>query len=404
MTSESHFRRACKFGLAVLAVLIWQPAGALAQAELGPSQNPMAGSDVFTRKGCAECHAVNGIGGASAPDLGMTARRRSFDELAANVWNHLPLMERHIEEHGLNHVSMTAQEAGDLIAFLFTLNYFDRPGNVEIGKRLFNAKKCVVCHQVGQYGGDIGPKLDFLSHFGSPILVAAAMWNHGPAMSDSMKKLGVSRPSFTGSELIDLIAYLETVGPEPIDGPLYVLPGRPEEGRVIFVEKRCVHCHSVQGEGGQIAPDLAGRAVNWSLTEFAAAMWNKAPKMQAVMEAEGIRVPQLGGGEMAHLVAYLYSVQYFAEIGDAERGRSLVIETGCLSCHRLDGKGGTAAIDLAFIEGVESPAAVVSALWNHSSLLGTPLGQAAEWPALDASQIADVIAFLQSLEADRDYR
>ncbi len=378
--------------LAVFAAL-GLPHLALAQEGRRLTQNPLAGSGVFGSKGCVKCHAVNGLGGTVGADLGRIAQRRSFYDLAAAMWNHLPSMGNAMEEYGITRPQMSSREAGDLIAFLFTLDYFDPPGDVVKGKELFVEKKCVVCHQVGLYGGVIGPSLDQLSRYGSPILVAAAMWNHGPGMAELMEARGIQRPTFTGAELVDLISYLESVSPAPLEGPLYVLPGDPDEGRVLFVEKECIACHSVQGVGGRVGPDLVQRGHQWGLTEFAAAMWNKAPLMVAQMKRRGIDVPQLGAGEMADVVAYLYSVQYFAELGDSERGRRLLSAKGCLACHSAAGAGAGTASDLTQVSGIDSPAEVVSALWNHATQMeGT--GESA-WPTFTAQEMADVAAFMQ---------
>jgi mono/diheme cytochrome c family protein len=277
---------------------------------------------------------VNGVGGQVGPDLARIPRSRSFYDLAAAMWNHFPRMAERMRELGISHLQINPQETGDLVAFLYTLNYFDPAGNPETGKRIFLKKQCVVCHQVGGTGGVVGPNLDLLKQYGSPIYVATAMWNHGPAMAEAMRARGIERPTFKGTELIDLIAYLKSVSPEPAEEPLYVLPGRADEGRELFVEKGCRVCHSVGGRGGRLGPDLGERGVHRSLTEFAAAMWNKTPAMIQAMKAERISVPQLRAEEMADLVAYLYSVQYFGERTEPREGRKLVTEKGCLQCHR----------------------------------------------------------------------
>ncbi|UCF21550.1 MAG: c-type cytochrome [Gemmatimonadota bacterium] len=376
-----------------VALVLGLPRGASPQEEGRLMQNPLAGSSVFGSKGCVKCHSVNGLGGTVGADLGRISQRRSFYDLAAAMWNHLPSMGKAMEEHDIARPEMSSREAGDLIAFLFTLDYFDPPGDVVKGKELFVEKKCVVCHQVGLYGGVIGPSLDQLSRYGSPILVAAAMWNHGPGMAELMEERGIKRPTFSGSELTDLISYLESVSPAPLEGPLYVLPGDPEEGRVLFIEKECIECHSVQAVGGRVGPDLTRRGNQWGLTEFAAAMWNKAPRMVAEMKRRGIHLPALGAGEMADLVAYLYSVQYFAELGDADRGRQLLSTKGCLACHSVAGAGGDTASDLARVSGIGSPAEVISALWNHSTQMeGT---DESAWPTFTAQEMADVAAFMQ---------
>lgn len=98
---------------------------------------------------------------------------------------------------------------------------------------------------------------------------------------------------------------------------------------------------------------------------------------------------------MADLVAYLYSIQYFAEAGEAEKGREVLTEKGCLGCHRLDGRGGQAS-DLQDVSGMSSPAAVIAALWNHSALMERRVAEEpATWRKLTAEEMADLMAFLQ---------
>jgi mono/diheme cytochrome c family protein len=337
------------------------------------------------------------VGGKIGPDLGRIARPRSFYDLATEMWNHLPEMAERMRQFGIVRPYLDPRETGDLIAFLYTLDYFDPPGNAGAGRRLFREKKCIVCHQVGGSGGVVGPNLDSLARFGSPILVAAAMWNHGPAMAEVMRARKIERPTFKNSELLDLIAYLKSAAPAPAEGPLYVLPGRSEEGRRLFVDKGCIQCHSVGGQGGLVGPDLVERGLHRSLTQFAAAMWNKAPAMLEAMKARGTSLPQLQAEEMADLVAYLYSVRYFAEPGDTRKGRQLVADKGCLGCHSLDGRGGRVAGDLARVKGLDSPGTVISALWNHSFVMEHRAERRkVPWPKVRPEEMADLVAFLQA--------
>lgn len=387
-------------GSVVLLLTSLRSLSAQPTAEL--SQDPLAGSQVFESKGCSNCHSINGLGGTTGPDLGRIEESRSFNALAATLWNHVPLMGVGMADLGIEYPQMTPAEAEDLVGFLFTLNYFDAPGDVAIGRLLFTHKKCFVCHRVGDYGGDRGPSLDFTGQYGSPILVAAAMWNHGAPMAEMMEERGIVRPTFEGSELVDLIAYIETTARRPVEGRVYVLPGRAEAGRTIFLEKRCNECHSIQGVGGRLAPDLAQRSRQWGLTEFAAAMWNKAPAMLEAMDERGMSAAKLGGGEMADLVAYLYYVEYFAEPGDSEMGEQVLQRKGCLSCHALRGSGGTEASDLAWVSDGGSPAALAAALWNHSAWIASiPQAWQEEWPSFEAEEMADLNSFLEELEKNR---
>ncbi len=388
--------------IAALAVLLSAERPVFAQPLFSPTQDPVAGSYVFGSKGCSGCHSIDGVGGKIGPDLGRARRTRSFYDLAAAMWNHLPGMAERMREFKIQRPSISPGEAGDLIAFLYTLNYFDPPGNAQAGKRLFSEKKCIVCHQVAGVGGVVGPNLDALKQYGSAIFVAAAMWNHGPTMAEAMRAKGIVRPTFSGSELVDLIAYLKSTAPDKSEGPLYILPGTAEQGRRLFQDKRCIECHSVAGQGGKVGLDLADKAVRRSMTQLAEAMWNKAPAMMAAMKSRKIAVPRLEAEDMADIVAYLYSVQYFARPGDPKKGHELAVEKGCTACHSVGGVGNKSAPGFAQVKGLDSPATVVSAMWNHSFIAARRgAGPKVSWPQFSPEEMADLAAFLQTLPREK---
>jgi mono/diheme cytochrome c family protein len=388
--------RSVRWAVLTVAGLVASLAVVSAQPVLSPSQDPLAGSQVFGSKGCVKCHSVNGVGGKVAPDLARTMRPRSFVDLATAMWNHLPQMTDRMKQLGIARPQLDSKEAGDLVGFLYTLNYFDPPGSADAGKRLFSEKRCIVCHTVRGAGGVVGPNLDHLQQFRSPIFVASAMWNHGPQMAAKMKERGIERPTFTAKELRDLIAYLAPATGGPEEGPLYVLPGRAESGRQLFAEKRCVECHAVGGAGGHVGPDLVERGIRQGSMEFAATIWNKAPAMAAAMQPRGISVPQLTPEQMADVVAYLYSVRYFAS-GNVQQGYGVASQKGCLNCHALRGERGKTASDLTKAKGLDSPPAVLAALWNHTLVTPTVAGKKLDWPGFTPQEMADLIAMLQSV-------
>ena len=372
------------------------------QTLFSPTQDPLAGSRVFGIKACSKCHAIDGVGGKIGPDLGRIPRPRSFYDLAAAMWNHLPQMGQQMQKLGITRPQLSPTEAGDLIAFLYTINYFDRPGDLEAGRRIFATKGCVVCHQVNGSGGVIGPNLENLTQQGSPIYIAAAMLSHGPSMTEAMKAKGIQRPTFSGSELKDLIAYIKSGNAGQGREQIYFLPGRPDRGQEIFAARRCNECHSVKGRGGKVGGDLAERRLQSSLLEFAAAMWNKSPLMVKEMKERNIPVPQLRAEEMADVVAYLYSVQYFARPGNAHRGEALARTKNCLGCHSINGKGAKVGPDFRKMHGLDQPVTVVSAMWNHASTMEEKMAQMSlRWPALKGEEMADLVALIQSVESTR---
>ena len=115
--------------------------GAWAQPVFSASQDPMAGAQVFATKGCEKCHSINGAGGKIGPDLAKSSRPHSFFDVATAMWNHLPRMTERMKQLGITRPQLTAKEAGDLIGFLYTLNYFDPPGNAAAGGKVFTDKK-----------------------------------------------------------------------------------------------------------------------------------------------------------------------------------------------------------------------------------------------------------------------
>ena len=378
--------------VAAAAVLAGSVGVAWAQSP-SPGQDPIAGSRVFDAKGCVKCHALNGSGGKIGPDLARISRPRSFHDLAAAMWNHLPRMTERMKQLGITRPQLEPDEAKNLVGFLYTVGYFDRPGNGENGKRLFTAKRCMECH--GPAGP--GPSVDHLKQFGSPLYAAAALWNHGPQMADAMKAKGIERPTFTALELRDLIAYLSPAT-GTVAGAVFVLPGNAESGRMLFAEKQCVQCHSVGGAGGSVGPSLTDKGVRRSPIEFAAVIWNKAPAMAAAMAARSITLPPLGPADMADLVAYLYSSGYFAAPGSPSRGWATLSAKGCLACHGVYGERGKSASDLTRAKGMDSPAGVLAALWNHTVVTApAPGGGKAPWPTFQAQEMADLVALLQGI-------
>jgi cytochrome c2 len=68
--------RNVKYILGTVAVFLMAFGAAMAQPLFSSTQDPIAGSRVFGTKGCAHCHAVNGVGGQVGPDLGRIQLRR----------------------------------------------------------------------------------------------------------------------------------------------------------------------------------------------------------------------------------------------------------------------------------------------------------------------------------------
>jgi mono/diheme cytochrome c family protein len=309
--------------------------------------NPLEGSRLFTGKGCLRCHAVHGVGGAAGPDLGQGILNRPVLEIAGVMWNHSPGMAHVFQEQHAMRPQFKPAEMANLLAFLYYLGSFDPPGDANAGARLFREKQCYTCHSLGGKGGRHGPKLDPYSRYASPMYLTAGLWNHGKSMAGAMEALRIARPTFEKNDIADLLVYIRSAG-DSVER-VYVQPGNPQRGQKLFSEKRCAQCHSIDGRGGRMGPDLRG-TLKGSLLTIASAMWNHGPKMWAKMAESAIAVPALSTEEMSDLTSYLYFLQFVDPSGVAERGRIVYREKRCGTCHTLPGAAGTVGPDLTQAE------------------------------------------------------
>jgi cytochrome c2 len=179
----------------------------------------------------------------------------------------------------------------------------------------------------------------------------------------------------------------------------YFIPGDPKAGMQIFVSKGCVRCHSVLGEGGHTAPDLArAPAGHLSATELVAAMWNHAPSMWQKMRFERVKPPKFSDDEMTDLFAFLYSVRSLDEPGDPERGRRLLSEKKCLDCHAVSGQGGRLGPNLTNWTSYRNAVSWIQAMWNHGSSMQRLMAERGmSWPEFGGTDMADLIAYIRTL-------
>ncbi|MBI1893301.1 MAG: c-type cytochrome, partial [Candidatus Rokubacteria bacterium] len=161
--------------------------------------NPLEGSRLFTEKGCSRCHAVQGVGGVTGPDLGRGVLNRPLLEIAGVMWSHSPGMEHFFQEKRIARPQLKPQEMASLLTFLYYLGSLDPVGDTTVGARLFRQKGCQICHSLGGKGGSVGPPLDQYSRYASPLYLTAGLWKHGKQMAEKMQERRVPRPTFEGN-------------------------------------------------------------------------------------------------------------------------------------------------------------------------------------------------------------
>src|SRR5450631_1623105 len=112
------------------------------------------------------------------------------------------------------------------------------------------------------------------------------------------------------------------------------IPADSGRGQKLFTTLACVQCHSINGKGGSIAPDLGKLSDrNFNPSTLASTMWNHAPAMWESMRALGIGLPDVNQQGAADLFAYFYSARFFERPADAGRGKRAFTEKHCAECH-----------------------------------------------------------------------
>ncbi len=380
-----------------LAIALAPRPGLAAAADDPLPSNPLEGQRLFTEKLCIRCHSIQGVGGKTGPDLGEVWLGSSL-EIASKLWNHFPRMNEAFRQENLQRPTLTTDEARKLIAFLYFLNYFDKVANSEVGEKLFREKNCIRCHSVGGKGGDVGPALDkYQGEYAAPM-ITAALWNHGPKMMQKMLARHVPRPTFEERDVIDILAFIREKGLNDRTRRSYVHPGDPAHGQELFQQKGCIRCHSINGKGGTIGPDLAQRSLKGRLSFILSEMWNHGAKMWPTMAKEHIEFPQFSPTEMADVMTYLYFLEFRDPPGSAERGKRVFLDKGCGVCH-LPATPGMKTIgpDLSRV-GLNSRDKIIAEMWNHSPAIEErmKLGQI-RWPLLEKNEMRDLVEYFLSI-------
>ena len=374
---------------ALLAVLL---AGSPLAAAVG---DPGKGQSLFVSKGCVQCHAVRDAGGHVGPDLGRTAVRGSFFEIASAMWNHSLAMDDKMREFRISRPSFQEKELSDLLAFLYFLNYFDEPGDPAVGKVLFAQKHCIQCHTIGREGGTTGPRLDALPRGTSPLRIAQDLWNHGPVMVPAIRRMGLDVPNFQGSEIIDLFAYLRSHGQRRAARE-FRSAGDPERGRRLFAAKGCTRCHGLFAGKGGIGPDLGRAELPGSVTQLAGRMWNHWPAMSEGMRAIGMTPPTFHGDELGDVFAFLFASRYDGQPTTRQRGEDVFRLKGCAVCHGSAGQGQIGPSLRKATAGL-SKELVFQSMWNHGTKMREKMTlHQIPWPRFEAEELAALLGLLEN--------
>ena len=168
---------------------------------------------------------------------------------------------------------------------------------------------------------------------------------------------------------------------------------QPAVGQGVFADKGCARCHGADAAGTADGPSLRNRESLTSSARLVTALWNHVPRMSEAMQAARMPYPTMTNEQTAQLVSFLFVTGLTDDSGNPVRGASVFSAKGCAVCHCA---GGGAPVPSELGE-MQSPLAFTGSLWNHASTMqGKMQDKGVRWPQLDASDVRDLLAYVQS--------
>jgi cytochrome c2 len=302
-----------------------------------------------------------------------------------------------VRDKGVQWPTFSEEDLADIISYIYYVKLFDEPGDPDSGERWFREKQCAKCHAVGGVGSGMGPALDDYARYIAPIMLAADMWNSGPAMQAVQSYRGIPMPMFVGRELADIHAYIRRSSSLRGREMVFLQPPDPNIGRQLFAAKGCGRCHGSSGSGTEFGPDLHAATQRLQVSEIAGQLWNHSFQMAAAMRARGISFPRFQGTEMADIISFLYYLRFYESGGDVSVGQGVFTRKGCAACHVGSGPS-TIGPDLSESEASLTPLGLATAMWNHAPDM-YDLIQVAEWPRFEGEEMRDLAVYLRSLSS-----
>jgi ubiquinol-cytochrome c reductase cytochrome b subunit len=270
------------------------------------------------------------------------------------------------------------------------------------GASLFQSEGCIACHTINGRGGSVGPDLSAEGGKRSAEWLAQQVRDPGSHFPHSIMPAFGSR--LTSSQVQDLVDYLSSLKGSPSGGGANKRPasgepspaaeaetaptaparkappaapsGAKESARVLsrgeelFHSEGCVACHTINGQGGSVGPDLSAeggkRKADWLAQQIRD---SRSHFPHSIMPAFGSR---LTSSQVQDLVDYLLSLKGAPSGGGAEgvpaaeagsasraespakasaqvssRGEKIFRSAGCVACHTIHGSGGSVGPDLS---------------------------------------------------------
>jgi nitric oxide reductase subunit C len=306
--------------------------------QLGPATEDQGktGKRLFTEKGCASCHALNGIAPQKdfGPDLtAVGAKNASELEFSKAKIEHnlVSYIQAKLEDPvSVNPAARMPQydwEQADLDAVTAALLSQTGPAPTSALQHLVVPKKdasfqpvgafaqvyerykCYACHGFNGYGGTLAPDLSYEGSRAQKRWIAEFLKNPQtirPTLILRMPQFNMSdKDADIAAEYLSMTVQKPDVDPESVDGR-QLTPAMASLGKQLYeVKYQCQSCHTIGGTGGYVGPNL-NNAGNW-LTPAWIEAWLRNPQALQPDSIEPRR--NFTAEEIRALTAYLMTLK-----------------------------------------------------------------------------------------------
>jgi len=295
-----------------------------------PSDNPAAprlarGAELFEEAGCRGCHRLDGWGGSLAPDLD----RPPLGEPRSPEWllQHFLDPAQLVPDSAMPRYGFSPDDAEALTLLMLSNRRPEVSGyhasrrlleSAEAGRRLFQSRGCIGCHQLGGAGGAVGPPLDHV------VLRRTEGWLMEHFRDPKATSPGTVMPQFgfTEAEASSLTLFLRQVHERKLGVPRETTPER--RGELLYKRYGCRGCHGMSGvggvpnrnsESGEQVPPLLYVKEGYTGDELKDRIRKGVPTV-GKLDPDGPRPPlnmpsfgdRLTEGQLDDLVSYLHSL------------------------------------------------------------------------------------------------